>query len=160
MIHSTAVALVHTYNVHARSQTIPGYSQHVLRFCRSLQAVHYNERQRVAAIALPVTQAENTDAGLDFDQSPFRERQLNSPLQKKAGKGLYMAAPQPSARLKTGADRDRSLVIQKGILALGYRPRRLRSLRSSHRLILIEPVGCLVIKRKTPCRRSDNDAYF
>jgi hypothetical protein len=67
MIHATAVALVHTHNVHASSQTIPGYSQHVLRVRRSLQAMDYNQRRRVAAISLPVTQAENANAGFDLD---------------------------------------------------------------------------------------------
>jgi len=160
MIHAAAVALVHTHHVHACSQAIPGYSQHVLRVCRSFQAMHHNERRRVAAIALPVTQAKDADAGFDLDQSPFGGWQMNSPLQKKAGKGLYMAAPQPSPRFKTRADGQHPPVIRKGLLRVGCPPCRLRSLQSSHRLILIEEAGCLVISRKTPWRRSDNDAYF
>jgi hypothetical protein len=88
---------------------------------------------------------------------------MNSPLQKKAGKSLYMAAPQPSPRFKTRADGQHPPVVGKGLLGLGYppcRPCRLRSLQSSHRLILIEAAVCLVMKRKTLWRGSDNDAYF
>src|SRR5260370_23388182 len=150
MIHAAAVTLVHTHHVHACSQTIPGYSQHVFRVCRSFQAMHHNERRRVAAIALPVTQAKDADAGFDLDQSPFGGWQINSPLQKKAGKGLYMAAPQPSPRCKTRADGQQPPFIRKGLLRLGYLRCRLRSLQSSHRLILIEAAGYLLLKRKTP----------
>ena len=67
MIHAAAVALVHTHHVHACSQTIPGYSQHVLRVCRSFQAMDYNQRRRVVAVSLPVTQAKNANAGFDLD---------------------------------------------------------------------------------------------
>jgi len=125
--------------------------------------MHHNERRRVVPIALPVTEAKDADAGFDLNQSPFGRWQMNSPLQKKAGKGLYMAAPQPSPRFKTRADGQHPPVVRKGLLGLGYppcRPCRLRSLQSSHRLILIEAAVCLVIKRKTLWRRSDNDAYF
>src|SRR3979409_2343333 len=75
---------------------------------------------------------------------------MNSPLQKKAGKSLYMSAPKPTGGFKAGAEGDRLLVIRKGNLGLGYTPRRTRSLRSSHRLILIELAGCLLIIGKTP----------
>src|SRR5260370_5714840 len=145
MTHAAAVPLVHAHHVHACSQPIPGYSQHVLRVCRSFQAMHHNERRRVAAIALPVTQTKDADAGFDLDQSPFGGWQTNSPLQKKASKGLYMAAPQPSPRFKTRARVQHHPVIRKALLRLGYPPCRLRSLQSSPRLILIETAGCLVI---------------
>jgi dethiobiotin synthetase len=97
-----------------------------------------------------VTQAKDADAGFDLDQSPFGGWQMNSPLQKKASQGLYMAAPQPSPRFKARAGRPHLPLIRKGLLRLGYLPCRLRSLQSSHRLILIEAAGGLVIKRKTP----------
>src|SRR3984893_11673381 len=120
MIHAAAVALVHTHHVHARSQTIPGYSQHVLRVCRSFQAMHHNERRRVAPIALPVTQAKDADAGFDLDPSPIGEWRMDWPLQKNAGKALHMAAPQASPRFKARADGQHPPVIRKGLLRLGY----------------------------------------
>ena len=55
MIHPTAVALVHPHYVHARRQSAPRDPQHVLRFARSLQPMHDDQRQRAAPLGLPVT---------------------------------------------------------------------------------------------------------
>ncbi len=95
MVHAAAVALVHAHHVHARGQAVPRNSQHVLRFARSLQPMHHDQRQR-APIFLPVTVTQHRNAGLHFDQTLFGSRRVDSAWEKESSERLHMPAPQPA----------------------------------------------------------------
>jgi len=116
MIHAAAVALIHPYYVHARSQPVPRDPQHVLRFARSLEAVHDDQRQRFP-VFLPVTVAEHRDTGFDFDEALFGWRQTDSAGKKKGSQGLQVSALQPAMRPEDGG-RERRRLLRRAVLEL------------------------------------------
>src|ERR1039458_6359415 len=111
MVHAAAVALVHAHHVHARGQTIPRDSQHVLRFARPFQPMHYDQRQRAPRL-LPVTVTEHGNPRFHFDQTLFGRWQLDSAREKEGGKSLYMPALQPGMWPENGGHERRRLLRQ------------------------------------------------
>ena len=116
MVHAATIALIHAHHVHARGQTVPRDSQHVLRFARSLQPVHHDQRQR-SPVLLPVTVAQQRNAGFHFDQTLLSSRWVDSARQKEGSESLHVPAAQPATRPEDGG-RERRRLLRQAVFEL------------------------------------------
>lgn len=60
--------------------------------------MHHNHGQCIRAIVLPVTVAEDPDAGFNLNQPLLSRRDKQSALQEESSQGLLMTAAQPATR--------------------------------------------------------------